>query len=131
MDDQLRRVRIAAQPLGATITLGDHDISGLVSGYQLTQSAKQPAELVLQLAQSARIEFDGLARVAVGVAPDPGPAAAAFLSAIDAGELERSALARHDLLDGGAHEFTRAMLKLLVEWASGLYDGDSRIKELT
>lgn len=28
-------------------------------------------------------------------------------------------LARHDLLDGGSNELTRAMLRLLQEWASG------------
>lgn len=63
--------------------------------------------------------FEGAARVVVGVPPDPGPAAAAFLGAIDAGQLEKAVLARHDLMDGGPHELTRAMLALLKEWALG------------
>ncbi|MFJ4910648.1 hypothetical protein ACIQCR_34785 [Streptomyces sp. NPDC093249] len=55
--------------------------------------------------------------------PDPGPAAAEFLEAIDARQLEQTALARIDLLDGQPNELTRAMLHLLTEWARGQWNG--------
>jgi hypothetical protein len=119
MDDQLRNVRITAEHATGSVALDGRDISTKVTGYELRQHAGTPAELLLFLSPLVKDEFDDLARVVVGVAPDPGPAAAAFLSAIDAGELERHALARHDLMDGGPNELTRAMLGLLQEWASG------------
>ncbi|WP_326737048.1 hypothetical protein [Streptomyces sp. NBC_01022] len=121
MDDEAHWARITADHADGTVALDGRDISSQVAGYDLRQRAGQPAELVLFLSPRVKDEFDGLARVVVGVPPDPGPAAAAFLSAIDAGELERNALARYDLLDGGPHEMTRAMLRLLQDWASGLW----------
>lgn len=93
--------------------------SSSVSAYELRQRAGQPAELLLFLSPLLKDDFEGLARVVVGDPPDPSPAAAAFLGAIDAGELERHVLARYDLMDGGHNELTRAMLRLLSEWASG------------
>ncbi|REE61440.1 hypothetical protein BX257_4018 [Streptomyces sp. 3212.3] len=119
MDDQQRHVRITAEGVSGAITMDGRDISRYVSGYELHQLAGKPAELVLRLSPMVKDEFDGLARVVVGELPDPGPAAAAFLGAIDAGELERHVLARHDLMDGGPHELTRAMLVLLQQWANG------------
>jgi hypothetical protein len=119
MDDQLRQVSITAESTNGTVALDGRDISRQVSGYELRHQAGQPAELLLYLSPLVKDEFKGLARVVVGVPPDPGPAAAAFLSAIDAGELERSALSRHDLMDGGPNELTRAMLRLLQDWAAG------------
>jgi hypothetical protein len=118
-DDQLRAVRITADQAAGTVLLDGRDISQSVTGYSLSQRAGHHAALVLQLDPRVKDEFGGLARVLVGVAPDPGPAAAAFLGAIDPGELERAALARHDLMDGGPHELTRAMLVQLQEWARG------------
>lgn len=63
-------------------------------------------------------ELDLLARVEVGVAPEPGPAATAFLEALDPLEVERAALARMDLenVPGGG---TAAVLRQLAEWARG------------
>jgi hypothetical protein len=119
MDDHLRQVRITAEHASGSVALDGRDISSKVSGFSLSQRAGQPAELLLFLSPLVKDDFEGLARVVVGVLPDPGPAAAAFLSAIDAGELERSALSRHDLMDGGPHELTRAMLRLLQDWAAG------------
>ncbi|WP_406354262.1 hypothetical protein [Streptomyces sp. NBC_00658] len=62
--------------------------------------------------------LDLLAQVEVGVTPDPGPAAAAFLEALDPLEVERAALARMDLenVPGGG---TAAVLRQLAEWARG------------
>ncbi|MFF3516115.1 hypothetical protein [Streptomyces sp. NPDC002573] len=122
MDDQLRQVRISADQGAGSVALDGRDISKHVSGYSLRQQAGHPAELVLFLSPLVKDEFDGLARVVVGEAPDPGPAAAAFLGAIDACELERHVLARHDLMDGGPNELTRAMLRLLQAWASGRWE---------
>ncbi|MGW3246577.1 hypothetical protein [Streptomyces sp. NPDC001070] len=122
MDDQLHTVRITAQGVGGSVALDGRDISRQVSGYELRHYAGGPAELMLRLSPVVKDEFDGLARVVVGVDPDPGPAAAAFLSALDAGELERHALSRHDLMDGGPNELTRAMLRLLQEWALGKWE---------
>ncbi|WP_164835786.1 hypothetical protein [Actinacidiphila soli] len=119
MDDELHQVRITADQVTGTVALDGRDISHQVCGYELRQYAGKPAELMLRLSPKVKDEFDGLARVVVGVDPDPGPAAAAFLSAIDASELERHALNRHDLMDGGPNELVRAMLRLLQEWASG------------
>jgi hypothetical protein len=118
-DEQLRQVRITADQAAGTVILDGRDISGQVSEYQLTQRAGLPAMLVLYLSPLVKDDFEGLAHVVVGDPPDPGPAAAAFLGALDAGELERQVLARHDLMDGGPHEMTRAMLRLLQEWAQG------------
>ncbi|MFE4421309.1 hypothetical protein [Streptomyces sp. NPDC056817] len=119
MDDQLHQVQITASQVSGSVALDGRDISKVVSGYSLSQQAGKPAELLLFLNARAKDDFEGLARVVVGVPPDPGPAAAAFLSAIDAGELEKHVLSRHDLMDGGPNELTRAMLRLLQEWASG------------
>ncbi|MGI5143721.1 MULTISPECIES: hypothetical protein [unclassified Streptomyces] len=119
MDDQLRQVRITAEHATGSVALDGRDISKHVSGYSLRQEAGQPATLVLFLSPLVKDDFEGLARVVVGVDPDPGPAAAAFLSAMDPGELERHVLARHDLMDGSPNELTRAMLRLLQEWALG------------
>ncbi|MGW0952838.1 hypothetical protein [Streptomyces sp. NPDC002545] len=119
MDAQLHQVQITASQVSGSVALDGRDISKVVSGYSLSQQAGKPAELLLFLNARAKDDFEGLARVAVGVPPDPGPAAAAFLGAIDAGELEKHVLSRHDLMDGGPHELTRAMLRLLQEWASG------------
>ncbi|MFB7312660.1 hypothetical protein [Streptomyces sp. NPDC056192] len=119
MDDQQHWVRIIAEHATWTVAFDGRDLSSKVSGYELRQRAGLPAELLLFLSPLVKDEFDGLARVVVGVSPNPGPAAATFLSAIDAGELERNAWPGYDLLDGGLREMTRAKLALLQDWASG------------
>ncbi|MFC8520650.1 hypothetical protein [Streptomyces sp. NPDC057257] len=84
-DDQLREVRITADQAAGTVVLDGRDISRQVSGYQLSQRAGLPAMLVLYLSPLVKDDFEGLAHVVVADPPEPGPAAAAFLSAIDAG----------------------------------------------
>ncbi|MFE7760627.1 hypothetical protein [Streptomyces sp. NPDC057438] len=81
--------------------------------------------MVIELspASTATGVFEGLAHIVIGDPPGPGPAAAAFLSAISPAELEKAALDRHDLMDGRPHELTRATLALLREWALGQWDG--------
>ncbi|MFK0106441.1 hypothetical protein [Streptomyces sp. NPDC091217] len=120
MDDELlHQVRITTGATSATLAIDDRDISKQVKGYQLSQVAGAAPVLVLQMAAHLQEDFEGLAHVVIGDPPDPGPAAAAFFGAIDAGELERNVLNRHDLMDGGPNELTRAMLQLLQEWARG------------
>ncbi|MFI5799065.1 hypothetical protein [Streptomyces sp. NPDC051677] len=131
MDDELHQVRISAEQATAALALDGRDITDQVTGYHLSQQAGVPPVLVLQLSPLVKNDFEGLAHVVVGDPPDPGPAAAAFLGALDAGELERHVLNRHDLMGGGPNELTRAMLQLLQEWARGEWarevaDGVSR-----
>jgi hypothetical protein len=90
-----------------------------LTSYTISQHLGEPARLLLEPEDIGSTVFNGLARVAVVDAPDPGPAAAIFLSAIDAEELEGTALARADL-GTGPHSLTRAMLTQLGEWASGI-----------
>ncbi|RGD59417.1 hypothetical protein DR950_17900 [Kitasatospora xanthocidica] len=117
---ELRRVRIQATGPTARLEIDDRDIADQVRSYELRHTAGQLPELQLLLRPTAAPEWEGTARVVVGEAPDPGPAAAAFLRALDPAETERAVLARHDLLDGGPHEFTRALLAQLTEWALGV-----------
>ncbi|MEU6511889.1 hypothetical protein [Streptomyces sp. NPDC046942] len=119
MDDELHRVRITVDQTTATLALDGRDVSTQVSGYQLSQAAGMAPVLILQMSSLVEEDFEDLAHVVIGDPPDPGPAAAAFLGAIDAGELERQVLSRHDLMDGGPNELTRAILLLLQEWARG------------
>ncbi|MEU8919510.1 hypothetical protein AB0D10_01065 [Kitasatospora sp. NPDC048545] len=116
---ELQRVRIQASGPAAVLEINGRNVSDQVSEYQLRHTAGQLPEMLLLLKPTAGADFDGAVRVLVGEDPDPGPAAAQFLAALDGAEVERAALARHDLLDGGAHEFTRALLTQLAEWALG------------
>ncbi|TQF05560.1 hypothetical protein E6W39_29190 [Kitasatospora acidiphila] len=113
------RVRITASGLDSSLTIDGHDVSDQVRSYTLHHQAGQVPQLALLLGPSAADHWEGVAKVVVGVPPDPGPAAASFLEAIDAGELERTVLNRHDLMDGQPGEYTRAVLAQLTEWAAG------------
>nr|BFD90923.1 hypothetical protein KitaXyl93_22830 [Kitasatospora sp. Xyl93] len=104
----------------ARLEIDGHDIADQVRSYELRHIAGQLPELQLLLRPTAVPEWEGTARVVVGEAPDAGPSAAVFLRALDPVETERAVLARHDLLDGGPHEFTRALLAQLTEWALGV-----------
>ncbi|GAA3371202.1 hypothetical protein GCM10020367_20910 [Streptomyces sannanensis] len=121
----MRRVRIQTNGPGGgpgnLLEVDGHDLTSSVAAYALTHVAGQFPQLLVELPPSttAQSVFEGEAWVVVGEQPDPGQAAAAFLAAIDAAELEKAALARHDLQDGGPHELTRAMLAQLTEWALG------------
>jgi hypothetical protein len=103
------------------VEIDGKDHGHVLAAYTLHHEVRQVPELVVRLAaHRSGIDFDGFARVVVGVPPDPGPVAAAFLGAIDAGELEMAALARADL-SGGQHGFMAAVLRQLQEWARGEY----------
>ncbi|MFD4394358.1 hypothetical protein [Kitasatospora sp. NPDC058478] len=115
-----RHVRIQATGPTARLEIDGQDLADQVRSYELRHIAGQLPEIQLLLRPTANPEWEGTARVVVGEDPDPGPAAAAFLAALDPAETERAVLARHDLLDGGAHEFTRALFTQLGEWALGV-----------
>ncbi len=117
--DQPSHVRILTDGPTAQLELDGRDVAAQLHAYTLQHRAGQLPELVLLLKPSATEEWSGLARVSIGEPPDPGPAAAAFLAALDAAELERAVLDRHDLMDGAPSEFTRALLTQLQEWAAG------------
>ncbi|MEV7357068.1 hypothetical protein [Kitasatospora sp. NPDC091276] len=126
-----RHVRIQATGPTARLEIDGQGLADQVRSYELRHAVGQFPELQLLLRPTADPEWEGAARVVVGEDPDPdpGPAAVAFLAALDpvdpvetveTAETERALLARHDLLDGGAHEFTRALLTELGEWALGV-----------
>lgn len=119
--NHVRRFSVKMGEDGKTeVLLGGESVGHLIEGINLSLEAGSPvAYVVVQLSGAATraTEFDGLARVAVSES-DPGPAAAVFLSAIDAEELENAALNRVDL-GSGKHSLTSAMLKQLEEWANG------------
>ncbi|TQE30879.1 hypothetical protein Sipo8835_23080 [Streptomyces ipomoeae] len=117
----VRPVKVTASGHRAVVEIEGHDVSRQLAAYTISQRASEVPEVVVWLAAHAAggTVFDGMARVVVGEPPDPGPAAAAFLDAIDAGQLEKASLARHDLMDGGPHELIRVMLAQLKEWALG------------
>ncbi|MEV8388666.1 MULTISPECIES: hypothetical protein [unclassified Streptomyces] len=118
----IQQVRVTAEGTKASVHIDGIDYSRVVAGYAIHQQAGQTADLVIQFAKGRTSpDFEGSARVAVGVPYEPGPAAAHFLSAIDAGLLEKAALARPDL-DGGPHGFTKAVLAQLQQWARGEFD---------
>lgn len=103
------------------ITLDGQEIQRDVSAVSIDADSHSPAPvvtLVLTPRLDRPIAFDGLARVQIGEPADPGPAAAAFLAAIDAELLEETALNRLDL-DPGPQGLTKAMLAQLIEWAQG------------
>ncbi|MER6127882.1 hypothetical protein ABT173_35930 [Streptomyces sp. NPDC001795] len=93
--------------------------SSAVKAYTVSHFAGEPAEVLLHVADRGDIRWSGMARIAVADLPDPGPAAAVFLDAIDPEALERAALTRPDL-GTEPYSLTKAMLTQLGEWARGL-----------
>lgn len=115
-----RAVDIAVDGTATSIRVdGQRMPSGSVEAFSLSQIPDEPPHLVLHVADHGDMRFEGLARVAVADMPAPGPAAVAFLAAIDSVELEQAALARLDL-GSGPHSLTQAMLDQLREWADGV-----------
>ncbi|MEU3783410.1 hypothetical protein [Streptomyces sp900129855] len=102
------------------VTLDGRDVREHVAAVDLHASPHDLPRVVLHLQKTSTwpTELDLLARVEVGVPPEPGPVAAAFLEALDPVEVERAALARADLenVPGGG---TAAVLRQLAEWARG------------
>ncbi|MEU8522864.1 hypothetical protein [Streptomyces sp. NBC_01216] len=102
------------------LAVDGRDVSKHVAAVDLHADAHDLPRVVLHLRPTGTwpAELDLLARVEIGTPPDPGPAAAAFLEALDPLEVERAALARMDLenVPGGG---TAAVMRQLVEWAHG------------
>lgn len=118
------RATIAADPRDTRVEVDGVDVTGALVGISVHQTAQGgPPQVVLELSKGkvAPTVLEGAARVFVGEEPepiDPGPAAAEFLAAIDAEELEKAALNRPDL-GSEPYDLTKAMLAQLREWASG------------
>lgn len=124
MDDttlRARAIRITANPGGGgTVEVDGRDITSALRGFTLHADAREVPSLVLDLAPwHDATAVEGFAHVVVGVEaePDPGPAAAAFLAAIDPATLENTALAGD--IPNGSNGLTRAMLGVLIAWAEG------------
>ncbi|MGW3193172.1 hypothetical protein ACWDBD_00970 [Streptomyces sp. NPDC001118] len=118
--DAARRVAITARGERADIEIDGTRIDpSAVRAYSVSHFAGERPEVVLHVADRGDTQWSGLARVAVADLPDPGPAAAVFLEAIDPETLERAALARPDL-GSEPYSLTKAMLTQLGEWARGL-----------
>ncbi|MFE7119029.1 hypothetical protein ACFU99_26785 [Streptomyces sp. NPDC057654] len=116
---EVHEVRVSARGERASIDIDGRPVGEQVAAYRIDQTAGEPPQVLVHLAAGhSEVEWAGAARVCVAGPPDPGPAAAQFLAAIDPVELETAALARLDL-DSGPHALTRAMLAQLEEWASG------------
>jgi hypothetical protein len=102
------------------VVVDGDDVSDFVASVDVHAVPHELPLVVLQLSQAVARStgLDLLARVRIGVPPEPGPAAAEFLEATDPVEVERAALARVDLenVPGGG---TAAALRQLVEWARG------------
>jgi hypothetical protein len=102
------------------VVVDGQDVSGHVTAVDVHADSHDLPRVVLHLRPTGTwpAGLGLLARVEVGVPPAPGPAAAAFLEALDALEVERAALARADLenVPGGG---TAAVLRQLAEWARG------------
>lgn len=102
------------------VVVDGNDVSEFVTSVDVHAEPHGLPLVVLQLSPTKECpaSLDLLARVRIGVPPEPGPAAAEFLDAMDAVEVERAALARADLasVPGGV---TAAVLRQLAEWARG------------
>ncbi|OAH09855.1 hypothetical protein [Streptomyces jeddahensis] len=115
-----RHVQITARGDRADIEIGGKLVDPRsVGAYTIAHIAGEPAQVLLHVSDRGSNQWSGMAHVAVADVPDPGPAAAVFLDAIDPEALEGTALARSDL-GTGPHSLTKAMLTQLVEWARGL-----------
>jgi hypothetical protein len=115
-----QQVLIAVNALGrGAVSVDGHDLSSMVKAVHLSTAVNDLTEVVLEITPAHGALFDGYARVMVGEAPEPGPAAAAFLAAIDPKLLEQAALNRPDL-DNDEHGLTKAMLRQLIDWANGV-----------
>lgn len=121
-DGEVQNVRIRMLGPGhAEVLLHGIDIASDLIGFQLTApDPRAVPELVLMLGprQASGTSYEGMARVLVGEEPDPGPAAARFLEAIDPEQLQQAALGRADL-GAGPNCTTEAILRQLQEWARG------------
>jgi hypothetical protein len=120
IEPQAHGVRIDAQPGHATITIDGTPLpAGTVTGYTLQHDIVGGLPLVvLHTRQPEAVAFEGLARVAVGVAESPADIVAGFLAQIDPAELENAALNRDDL-GTDRYDLTRAMLRQATDWARG------------
>ncbi|MFB6643159.1 hypothetical protein ACFCYF_38715 [Streptomyces chartreusis] len=114
------RFQMTLDDRSRTIVVDGDDVSDVVASVDVHAEQHGPPLVTLRLAPATAhpAVLDLLARVHIGLPPEPGPAAAEFLEAMDAVEVERAALSRADLesVPGGV---TAAVLRQLAEWARG------------
>lgn len=117
---EARGVHIDAQPGSATISIDGTPLpANTVTGYSIQHDIIGGLPMVvLHTRQPDGVAFDGLARVAVGIAQTPGELVAAFLAEVDPVLLDQEAL-NHADYDGGPGATARAMLTVLTNWAKG------------
>lgn len=119
-DNSQHHVQITAHGGRADVEIDGKQVDpSAFKAYSITHLAGEQPEVLLHVADRNDTQWSGTARVAVADLPDPGPAAAVFLDAIDPEALERAALARPDLGTEPC-SLTKAMLTQLGEWARGL-----------
>ncbi|MGW8554049.1 hypothetical protein [Streptomyces tubercidicus] len=115
-----RQVEITARGGQADIEIDGTRIDpSTVKAYSVSHLAGEQPDVLLHVTDRGDTQWSGTARVAVADVPDPGPAAAIFLEAIDPEGLERAVLARPDI-GSEPYSLTQAMLTQLGEWARGL-----------
>ncbi|WOX11455.1 hypothetical protein [Streptomyces sp. N50] len=102
------------------VVVDGQEVTGYVAAVDVHTDAHDLPRVVLNLrpTETWPVELNLLAQVQVGVSAEPGPAAAAFLEALDPVEVERAALARADL-ENVPGAGTAAVLRQLAEWARG------------
>ncbi|MGW2886409.1 hypothetical protein ACWDDN_13830 [Streptomyces griseoruber] len=114
------RFQLAFDGRSYVVAVDGRDVSEHVVAVDVHAVPHELPRVVLHLRPTGTwpAELDLLAQVEVGVPPEPGPAAASFLEALDPLEVERAALSRIDLenVPGGG---TAAVLRQLAEWARG------------
>ncbi|MFE7780619.1 hypothetical protein [Streptomyces nigrescens] len=115
-----RQVEITARGGQADIEIDGTRIDpSTVKAYSVSHLAGEQPDVLLHVTDRGDTQWSGMARVAVADVPDPGPAAAIFLEAIDPEGLERAVLARPDI-GSEPYSLTQTMLTQLGEWARGL-----------
>ncbi|MEU9703111.1 hypothetical protein [Streptomyces sp. NPDC047981] len=116
--DAMRQIRITTDGVRAAVSLDGSDMSETLAGYTVEHRAGLPPQVILFPRPDHQVAFEGMARVVVAEAADPGPTIVDFLRSINPAALDEAALNRDDL-DGSSNELTKAMLAQLIDWAEG------------
>lgn len=122
MDRMSEPMSVRYRPSGvrAELEVGGRDLSGLASRVSIDHPAGEAPRVFLELKRGVDVDevlVEGMVHVKETVHEDPADACLRFLEPIDAGELERCALAAMEL--GGASTFGEAALRVLRGWARG------------
>lgn len=121
--DVTHHVTVAVDGSGrGRLAVDDLDLTPVVHGFHIDSAAGATPLVTLFVARGRHVDLDLHAVVnAVTEAPDaaPDPAVVAgWLARVDARTLQETVLARTDL-GSGPTSLTEALLRQLIEWASG------------